>query len=154
MLGATSLGERDHLEAGQSVRRALKMRVGGSNRRQDAIDFHAMGCRERDHKSVSRLHQAMVMRTCALGGADAAQFIERRSMKLDRGGEHGMIGCGARASGGCQNQNAGDLGCYLAEILKTLASFQDVRGSGIVYYLRCVHCVPSAGRSETCPTGP
>ena len=99
------------------------MGVGRANRRQDGIDFHAMGCRERDGKSVSRLNQAMVMRTRALGGADAAQFIERGSMKLGRGGEHGMIGSRALTSGGCQNQNAGDLGGHLAQILKTLFEF-------------------------------
>ena len=38
MDSATSLLERDHLEAGQAIRRALQVRVGGAKRDQDGID--------------------------------------------------------------------------------------------------------------------
>ena len=65
-------------------------------------------------------------------------------MKLGSGFKHGMIGRRALASGGCENQNAGDLGCHLPQILETLSGFENVGGCGVVYRYGAHCCAKEA----------
>ena len=77
MDSTTSLRERDHLEAGKAIRRALQVRVGGAKRDQDGIDdridLQAVRGHKRDGERIRRLREAVVMRARTLGGTNAAQ---------------------------------------------------------------------------------
>ena len=58
--------ERDHLETGQGIGRALKVIVGNPEWREDGIDFEFVPrCREGFVQCGSSLHHRVVMLTSA-----------------------------------------------------------------------------------------